>query len=269
VARVSLVGRVLQQVMDSAMGPHVVLRGSLVTALWVPERVAQDIDFVILGEGWSLERLKPLVSSVVGSLSAEFEPIWAETPWPGWRVHLSDAVDAPDAADAAATAADAVDMVDTVQVDFGWGDPLAVPPVLATIHGVELPVVTPEVMLAWKIHSLVEFGPRGRWSAKTLADLVLIHRRVRLNEEQVRRCLALAFSSRSMSTSDLDGLLDDPTWGQSRGSRNKWKSFQKKVRWAPFTLNEALSEAKEVVRAYLRAGAGQTPPDAAHSIRLD
>jgi hypothetical protein len=248
--------------MDSAMGPHAVLRGSLVTALWVPERVAQDIDFVILGEGWSLERLKPLVSSVVGSLSAVFEPIWAETPWPGWRVHLSDADDAVDTVDAA-------DMVGTVQVDFGWGDPLALPPVLATIHGVELPVVTPEVMLAWKIHSLVEFGPRGRWSAKTLADLVLIHRRARLDEEKVRRCLALAFSSRNMSTSDLDGLLDDPTWGQSRGSRNKWKSFQKKVRWAPFTLNEALSEAREIVRAYLRAGAGQTPPGTAHSIRLD
>jgi hypothetical protein len=234
VGRVSFVGRVLQQVVSSAIGPHVVLRGSLVTALWVPERVPQDIDFVILGEGWSLERLEPLVSSVVGSLSAVFEPIWAETPWPGWRVHLSDSAD-------------------TVQVDFGWGDPLAVPPVLATIHGVELPVVAPEVMLAWKIHSMVEFGPRGRWSAKTLADLVLIHRRVRLDEEEVRRSLALAFSSRNMSTSDLDGLLDDPTWGQSRGSRNKWKSFQKKVRWAPFTLNEALSEAREIVRPYVRA----------------
>lgn len=249
-ARVSLVGRVLRQVMDSAMGPHVVLRGSLVTALWVPERVAQDIDFVILGEDWSLERLKPLVSSVVGSLSAELEPIWAETPWPGWRVHLSDPADPADPAVPA----------NTVQVDFGWGDPLAMPPVLATIHGVELPVVTPEVMLAWKIHSLVEFGPRGRWSAKTLADLVLIHRRVKLDEEQVRRCLALAFSSRSMSTSDLDGLLDDPTWGRSRGSRNKWKSLQKKVRWAPFTLDEALCEAREIVRAYLRAAPVGGPP---------
>lgn len=231
----SLVQQVLRQLVNSAMGPHAVLRGSLVTALWVPNRVARDIDFVVQGENWSLPTLKPLVASVVGPLEANFEPIWAETSWPGWRVHLSDSQH-------------------TVQVDFGWGDPLAVPAERRVIHGVDLPVVVPEVMLAWKIHSLVELGPRGRWSAKTLADLVLIHQHATLDDAKLRTALALSFSSRNMTFAALDGFLDDPTWGQSRGSRNKWKSFKKKCSWAPFELAWALEEARRIVRPLVRGG---------------
>jgi hypothetical protein len=215
------------------MGSQAVLRGSLVTALWVPNRVARDIDFVVQGEGWSASSLKQLVATVVGPLAASFEPIWAESPWPGWRVHLSDGAH-------------------RVQVDFGWGDPLAIAPERQLVHQVELPVVVPEVMLAWKIHGLVELGPRGRWSAKTLADLVLIHQHARLDAAKLRAALALSFSSRQMHFGELDGFLDDPTWGQSRGSRKKWRSFRKKCSWAPFELSWALEEGRRIVRPLVR-----------------
>lgn len=42
----------------------------------------------------------------------------------------------------------------------------------------------------------------------------------------------------------LDPFFDDPTWGQSRGSRGKWKSYRKKAPWVTFTLHEALAEVR-------------------------
>lgn len=55
-----------------------------------------------------------------------------------------------------------------------------------------------------------------------------------------------------MTFAALDGFLDDATWGQSRGSRNKLKSFKKKCSWAPFELAWALDEARRIVRPLVR-----------------
>ena len=52
---------------------------------------------------------------------------------------------------------------------------------------------------------------------------------------------------------ELDGFLNDPTWGLSRGSRNKWKSYGKKAPWVDFTLADALARSREIVRAVLGA----------------
>jgi hypothetical protein len=145
-----------------------------------------------------------------------------------------------------------VENAELVQVDFGWGERLAVPPVDTLVRGRTWRAVTPEVMFGWKVHSLVEHGPRGRWHAKTMADLYLMLQHVRLEQTRCRACIAAAFESQRMSPSALDGFLDDPTWGQSRGSRNKWKSYVKKSPWVTFTLAEAFPVVRDAVKHLVR-----------------
>lgn len=226
----SLVASVLSRVMGSALGPKVVLRGSLVTQRWVPFRVAHDVDFCMAGE-WTVDALRAAVTRV---LDGPFTVLFPDSRFPGGRVVVSEGGE-------------------QLQVDFGQDDPLALPPELAVVHGVSVPVVRPEQMLAWKIHSLVEFGPRGRWSPKTLADLVLIHRLVPLDEAAVRTALALALSSRQMTWRAFDEFFTDPTWGRSRGSRNKWKSYRRKAPWLTLELEPTLDEARGIVRGLIAA----------------
>src|SRR5262249_19685066 len=131
----------LQRLRDSALGPSCILRGSQLTARWIPGRVAGDLDFLLAGE-WTVEQaLKRVAETAPG---ARVEVIWAETEWPGVRLN-----------------------VDGLQVDFGWDEQLAAPPRPFELHGTVWPAVTAEVMFGWKAHSLVERGPRGRWHAKT------------------------------------------------------------------------------------------------------
>ncbi len=216
-----------------AAGPlarHCILRGSQLTQAWVPGRVANDLDFLLDGE-WKVEAALEAVKETAGGHGL-VEVIWEDTPWPGVRLSLPG-----------------------LQVDFGWAEKLAAAPVPFTLHGTTWPAVTPEVMFGWKTHSLVEHGERGRWHAKTLADLVLLERHVKLDRAVAARAIALAFESHDQRVSALDGFLDDPTWGTSRGSRNRWKSYRKKAPWVTFTLEEAISVARSAVLPLVRSGA--------------
>lgn len=225
---------VLAHLHASALGPRLVLRGSLLTALWVPGRVARDLDFLVDGE-WTPDSLRPVVERSLASLGAACEvvTIWAETDFPGLRATLRW----PGVSH---------------QVDFGWGEQLAVAPTVREVRGLRWRTVGPEVMFGWKVHSLVEHGPRGRWHAKTVADLVLYLRHVPFDRGLAREAIACSFASQRMSLGQLDGLFDDPTWGQSRGSRNKWKAYVKKSPWVTFSLAEALVEVREAVRPLVR-----------------
>jgi hypothetical protein len=207
----------LRKVKASPLGPHATVRGSQLTQVWLPERRAQDVDHLLLGE-WTVGRVRDLLAELAPR--ALLEVTWVETKSPGVRLSLPG-----------------------LQVDVGWGDPLVVPPVPMTVAGVEVQGVRPEIMLAWKLHGLVEHG-RGKWHAKTLADVVLFLRKVKLDEELVLRALRVAFESRETPLSALDPLLNDATWGTSRGSRNKWKSYRKKAAWVTFELGEAIAEVK-------------------------
>jgi hypothetical protein len=225
------VAAVLGKVMASALGPRVTLRGSLVTQRWVPSRSAHDVDFCLDG-AWTVEALEGAVSAV---LEGPFTVLFPESRLPGGRVVVGEGPD-------------------QLQVDFGQDDPLAISTERAVVHGVELPIVRPEQMLAWKIHGLVEFGPRGRWSPKTLADVVLIHRHVpALDHAALQTSLEVAFSSRGLTFHALDEFLDDPTWGRSRGSRNKWRSYRRKAPWLTLELEPTLEEARALVRRLTRA----------------
>ena len=216
----------LRRVQASPLGGRCVVRGSQLTQLWIPERKAADVDHLLLGEGWTVGRVRSLLGELAPG--ALLEVTWEETKFPGVRVSAA-----------------------RLRVDVGRGDPLVAEPVPVTIAGVETLGVVPEVMLGWKIHGLVEFG-RGRWHAKTLADVVLMLRRLKLDEELVSRALSVAFESRETPLSALEPLLDDPAWGASRGSRNKWKSYRRKAPWVDFELSEALAELRS--SRFLRMG---------------
>lgn len=218
----------------ASLGARLVLRGSLLTSLWVPGRGVNDIDVLVDG-AWTPQTLTPVLREALATLPAQVEltVIWAETDFPGVRATVRDGDE-------------------LVQVDFGWGEQLAVAPVPTLVRGLRFRAVTPEVMFGWKVHSLVEHGPRGRWHAKTMADLFLLLRHVTLDASLCRRAVQASFDSQRMPLSTLDGFFDDETWGRSRGSRNKWKSYAKKSPWVTFTLDEALPVVREAVRRLLR-----------------
>ena len=219
----------------SSLAPKCVVRGSLLTALWVPGRTANDVDVLVDGD-WTPETLSPVVREVFASMpevSCEVTTIWADTEFPGVRASLKRSGRA-------------------LQVDLGWGELLAAPPVVTEVRGLSWRAVVPEVMFGWKAHSLVEHGARGRWHAKTMADLVLLGRHVKLEPALTKKAIAMSFESQRMPLSLLDGFFDDPTWGMSRGSRNKWKAYQKKAPWVTFTLADALAEVRSMLRPLVR-----------------
>jgi hypothetical protein len=120
---------------------------------------------------------------------------------------------------------------ETLQIDVGWGDPLVAPPFALAIEGVPVPVpaVRPEILFAWKIHGLFEFG-HGNWHPKDLFDLYLFDRHVTLDAALLAEALRVAFASRGTPLSLADRFLFGTEWGTSRGSRQRWASFGRKRR---------------------------------------
>jgi hypothetical protein len=239
----ALIRSCLELMRRTELWPDAVLRGSQLTALWVPGRVAADLDFVLLGE-WSLARATSVIDGLLGTtglpasgvaadLGLEAHGIWLETPWPGLRLTLSRAAE-------------------QLQVDFGWGERLGVPPRPFELEGIMVPSVAPEVMFGWKVHSLVELGPRGRWHPKTLIDLVLLARHCTLEPAATKRCIEYAFASRDLALSALDAFFNAPDWGSGRSSRHKWKKYAQSAPWCTFSRQDGIDEARRLVRAFLQ-----------------
>ena len=97
----SLIRSWLELMPRTQFGADAVLRGSQLTARWVPGRVAADLDFVLMGD-WTLDRATGVVNALLGSSELPAEGvvsdlhvkawgIWLETPWPGLRLELSRA----------------------------------------------------------------------------------------------------------------------------------------------------------------------------------
>jgi hypothetical protein len=218
----------LRRVAKSRHAERLILRGSLLTKQWVPERPAADIDHVLEPEG-NPQEARAIVDEVLAlpddiALPAPaHEVIWANTPWPGHRTKLGN-----------------------LQIDVGSGDPLAVPPQRVTLDGISLVAVTAEQMFGWKVHGLVELG-HGQWKAKDLYDLYLIDRAITIDDALATKAIRLAFSSRNNALTLLDRFLYTDQWGRTRGSRRKWETFQK--RWKGPT---AVADFKEVV-GYVRS----------------
>lgn len=238
----TLVSAWLRRVAKSRHADRLILRGSLLTKQWVPERPAADVDHVLDPEG-TPDDARAIVDEVLALPDEEplppatHEVIWANTPWPGHRSKLGDGPDA-------------------LQIDVGSGDPLAVPAQRITIEGVSVLAVRPETMFGWKVHGLVELG-HGQWKGKDLYDIFLIDRHCALDDDALVASIALAFSSRSYALSLLDRFLYTEEWGRSRGSRRKWQAFQKKWkgRQKPEEFAQVIAHVRERIRPLVELAA--------------
>lgn len=220
---------------QSPLSERVVLKGSLLTSVWIPSRGVNDLDFLVEGQ-WTAASLTPILSEAFARFEraqTTFSVIWEETVSPGLRAIVQRDGQA-------------------LQVDFGFNELLAMAPIELEVRGRRVRTVTPEVMFGWKVHSLVEHGERGRWHAKTLSDLSLFLRHVPLRRPEARRSIEAAFESQRMPLTRLDAFFDDPTWGASRGSRNKWKSYLKKSPWASGRLEDVLGEVRRALLPLIR-----------------
>ncbi len=207
-----------------------VLRGSVVTrAHHEDARDPVDLDYLVRTETWNPVAVEDTARSIVsrphsGNEDVVFRveslrvvPIWEETTFPGIRVVVDARVEGED---------------DELQIDFGFGDPLAAANVPIVFHGIgPLAAVAPETMVAWKIHGLVEWG-RGRWRPKDLYDLEQWLSRP-IDDSLALEALKLAFSSRSTELSALAELLYRPAWGESAGRRKLWKKLATTVKAPP------------------------------------
>lgn len=218
-------GSWLRRVERSPYADRLVLRGSLVTRRFFPSRVCEDVDHILLdGKADELQRVAEAVIAVPDEEPLEIvarEKLWPDTETPGHRVVFANGV----------------------QVDIGFGDPITVPPERVTIEGASIWAVRPESMIAWKLHGLVELGPRGRWRPKDLYDLFL-YAALEVDREELRKAIAMAFSSRSDSIVLLDPLMTDATWGTSRGSRNRWKRFRRDEMATAPALPDAIAKIR-------------------------
>lgn len=192
-----------------------VLRGSLVTAALCPgARAPADVDYVLPGDAAGLD--PAAVVEVVRAIAtapdaaalalASTEVIFAETSSPGLRAHLAGGAA-------------------RFQVDLAVGDPMCVPPRPVAIAGVgDVLACAPEMLFAWKLHGLCEYGA-GRWRAKDLCDLDLLWRHAGLDPAQARAAIALAFGSRGLPLAALDDFRTRDSWGRSRGGVRKWRAL--------------------------------------------
>ncbi|MFO0734892.1 MAG: nucleotidyl transferase AbiEii/AbiGii toxin family protein [Labilithrix sp.] len=237
-----LTGAWLRRVASSRHASRLILRGSLLTQQWVPERPAADVDHVLDPEG-TPDEARAIVDEVLALPDPEplpparHEVIWANTPWPGHRTKLGEGEDA-------------------LQIDVGSGDPLAVPARRIEIARISLLAVRPETMFGWKVHGLVEMG-HGQWKSKDLYDLYLLDRHCVLEDEAIVRSIALAFSSRGYALTLLDRFLYSDQWGRSRGSRRKWEAFQKKWKGPrkPEEFREVIAHVRDRIRPLVEAAA--------------
>jgi len=194
-----------------------VLRGSLVTAALCPgARAPADVDYLVPGAAADFDAAA--LEAVVRAIAAAEDPtplaitatevIFAETPSPGLRAHLTSARA-------------------RFQADLAIGDPMCVPPRPIAIADVgEVLACASEMLFAWKLHGLCEFGT-GRWRAKDLCDLDLLWRHAGLELDATRAAIALAFTSRGLPLAALDDFRTRDSWGRSRGGVRKWRSLGK------------------------------------------
>ena len=68
---------------------------------------------------------------------------------------------------------------------------------------------------------------RAGAGGRRISTISFLYASLDVDEEEVRKALPVAFSSRGHTLALLAPLMNDATWGTSRGSRNRWKRFRK------------------------------------------
>ncbi len=225
-----LLESVLSRVYNSNYGSELILRGGMLTRIWVPaeRRIAEDVDFLslypfditnteakfrdIFSNKNQRTNFADEVTFDINSL--EVTGIWLETEFPGVRVKINAAFEK---------------YQKNIQIDIGFGDPL-VPTAKfidyprLTAEKIKLQAVSPETMLGWKLHGLVEQGMK-RWRPKDLYDLMLFTLYIKLDETVVKAAISTAFSSRNTDFEEIYYMLSTPEWWDRSKNRGKWKWY--------------------------------------------
>ncbi len=225
-----LLESVLRRVSNSIFCDELVLRGGMLTRLWVPaeRRIAEDVDFLGLYD-FDVEKTGEKFRSILKNTnknanftdevtfdidSLEVTGIWLETEYPGARVNINAAFE---------------NYQKNIQIDVGFGDPI-VPAAewidypMLTNYKIKLQAATPETMFGWKLHGLVEQGFK-RWRPKDLYDLMLFTSYIELDETKVRAAISTAFSSRNTTLEEIYYILSTPEWWDRSKNRGKWKWY--------------------------------------------
>jgi hypothetical protein len=192
-----------------------VLRGGLLTALWIAprSRPTRDLDFV--GDfPFDLEatqrRFAPALAIEledevqIDPASLRVSPMWLESEFPGVRLGFRLGLRAID---------------QELSIDVGFNDPLVPSTVELTISGDAIRVVRPETQLAWKLHALAEMT--ASWRPKDLADAGLIIAHVPLVDDDLVPAITAAFQSRGFSRASAVELFDAAHW-PTKTSRLRW-----------------------------------------------
>lgn len=219
---------VLRRVSNSIYIDELVLRGGMMTRLWVPlgRRIAVDVDFLGLYP-FDIDATTAKFQDILAADcsdgvkfhldSIQSEGIWMETESPGARININANIE---------------QYKRNIQIDIGFGDPLAPPatyikyPVLI---GEAIPIQTAhtETMVGWKLHGLVELGAK-RWHPKTLYDLILYAKYLNLLQPELAEAIKIAFSSRNTPLQEVYLILAVPEWWHNSKNRSKWKWFIRK-----------------------------------------
>lgn len=258
VERLSPRERALAGVVErAARSPHaakLVLRGGLVLReLVAPSpRPVDDVDFLGLG-CFDAQTIEPVLVELLASDAgdgvrygaASFATTWVETEHPGVRAACVAVVDGDE------------QRAIEIQVDVGFGDPRVVDDVAFTLPGTQtsMAAAAAETLLAWKVHGLFERG-RGQWRPKDLCDVVALGSKPGLDHDMLPECLRVAFASHGHELSLMDRFLHGE-WGQSRGSRRKWRSFVRRRGDGslPQELDAVVASARDIVTRVLGASA--------------
>lgn len=234
-----LLESVLRRIANSTYANQLVLRGGMLTRVWIPpeKRIAEDVDFLGL-YNFDIESTKEKFQNILKNTnfadgvtfdinSLEVTGIWLETEYPGVRININSAFE---------------DYQKNIQIDVGFGDPMVPPPewidypMLITDNYDEsekysekhkkynLQTVTPETMFGWKLHGLVEQGIK-RWRPKDLYDLFLFTSYIQLDETLVKKNIFTAFNSRNTTFEEIYYILSTPEWWDRSKNRGKWKWY--------------------------------------------
>jgi predicted nucleotidyltransferase component of viral defense system len=222
---------VLRRVSSSIYIDELVLRGGMLTRLWVPKerRIAVDVDFLGLYP-FDIAETTAKFQDILAADCADgvkfyldtlfSEGIWMETESPGARIIVEASLG---------------EYQRSIQIDIGFGDPLAPPasyikyPVFIS-EAIPIQAVCAETMIAWKLHGLVEFGAK-RWHPKTLYDLVLYGKYItNISQPELTQAIQTAFTSRNTPLQEVYSILKAPSWWHNSKSRSKWKWYIRKTK---------------------------------------
>lgn len=238
---------VLRRLARAPVAEDFVLRGGLLMRLWagpVP-RPVEDLDFLArfpFDVPATLARLESLFRLDAGDGvrfgATRSEVIWAETAFPGVRLHVEVTLPGAEAPF-------------ELRIDTGFGDSMEPPPAWVDYRLGEGPsarvlACRPETLFAWKVHGLFERGP-GRFRPKDLFDVHVLARHAPLEAAWLPTAVRLAFDSRGDSLSLTERLVSGE-FGRSPWSLQKWARFRAS---RPEGVPEQLSDVVAAVGAVL------------------